>query len=173
MNNEKKVNVVDFSELKPGGKKYSFSLVLRFVTILFSLFAFVMSIYMIFFRINANTSMFNKIVPFIILFLAVTSLMKNLFSVNSVIIKQDSIRFCYLGMKSRTILWAEFRGMSYQDSKPRAIVIEFFRDNKIQKFIFPIGFPHMLEIVNSIAVKCPDINYDAFLKNVVILPEKK
>jgi hypothetical protein len=46
-------------------------------------------------------------------------------------------------------------------------------NEELKVFLFPISFPNMLEIVNSMAEMLPDIEYDDFMQNVIISDKEK
>ncbi|OQX70969.1 MAG: hypothetical protein B6D62_03080 [Candidatus Cloacimonas sp. 4484_275] len=153
---------------------YRFNAFIRWFTLIFAVAAIVYSVWLIFNRIEAESSKFVKIVPFIIIFFASNSLMRNLFSLNTIVFKEDAIIFRFLARKSVRIPWNSIRKMELEDARHKMIKISY-EDENGQKgiFRFTLSFPNMLEIINGIAEMCPQAEYDEFLKNVIIVKDEK
>jgi len=172
VSNDQKIKVIDFNTLGDMTKVYRFNQAVRWITISLGLVAFICSLYMIVFIVNAESSKFVKILPFIVLFFTSMSFIKHFFSINTITFRKDAIIFGYILRKSIKIYWHEIKKMEFVTKKSKVIRINYEWEGKKREFDLQISFPNMLEIVNSIAVKCPDIEYDEFLRNILIIPEK-
>jgi hypothetical protein len=166
-------DLIDINSRKGLPRSYRFNPFLRWFTFIFALAAIAYAIWMIWAKINASSPGFYKIVPFIILFLALNSLLKNLFSLNAVKIAQDQVVFSYWGRKSVKLKWENLERMEFSSGKQKQIVIKFHEDGVEKLFSFTINFPNMLEIVNSIAEMCPHLEFDDFMKNVIVSPAER
>ncbi len=71
------------------------------------------------------------------------------------------------------IPWTSITKISYSSGRLRAIRISYLVNEEQKVFLFPISFPNMLEIVNSMAELLPDIEYDDFMQNVIISDKEK
>ncbi|RLD58281.1 MAG: hypothetical protein DRJ01_12780 [Bacteroidetes bacterium] len=167
------INLININKRKGFPRVYRFNFFLRWFTLTFGTAAVIYSIWLILFKTYTDTSNFKKFIPFIILFFAANSVMKNLFSLNSILFTEGFIKFRYLARKSVSIRWDTLKKMIMNKSRQKSIKL-FYVENGIEKsFIFTISFPNMLEIVNSIAEMCPHIEFDEFMKNVVVSDMEK
>jgi hypothetical protein len=161
-------NLIDINKRKGLPRTYRFNQFVRWFTLILGCFAFLYSIWYIFTGIQANMTFLKKMIPFLIMFFTLNSVLKNLFSINSIRFTKEKIKFCYLARKNVAIRWDSIRKMSYSAARPRAIKIVYQQNGETKEFLFPISFPNMLEIVNSMAELVSDVQYDDFLENVLI-----
>jgi hypothetical protein len=166
-------NLVDINKRKGLPRTYRFNQFARWFTLLLGSFALVYSIWFIFNKIEADTRFIQKLIPFLILFFTLNSVMKNLLSINSIRFQEDSIIFRFLARKNVMIPWTSITKISYSSGRLRAIRISYKVNEELKVFLFPISFPNMLEIVNSMAEMLPDIEYDDFMQNVIISDKEK
>lgn len=158
----------NINERKGFPRTYRFNQFIRWFTLILGLFACVYSLWLIFFKIESESSTFFKIVPFIIMFFAFNSILKNLFSLNTIIFKENKGIFKFIARKSVTIPWVNITKMNFQESRQRLIKVYYEQDGEKKIFNLTLAFPNMLEILNSIAELNPDIEYDKFMKNIII-----
>lgn len=149
-------------------QKFRMNPFVRWFTFLFGIFAIAYAIWIIFNKITADSSTFYKIVPFIILFLALNSVMKNLISLNSVKFTKDKLIFGFLGKKAVKIDWDKIKKLQVHPSKNRYATLIYEEDGQEKEFHFTIAFPQILEILNGIGEMAPDIELDDFMKKVII-----
>ena len=167
-------NLIDINEKKGFPRTYRFNQFIRWFVIFLSLFAITYSIFYIFTEIDAESSTFRKIVPFVIIFFAANSLFRNLFSLNSIRFTRSGIEFCYIASKSIPIIhWENIRKLALHPGKVRAIKLTYHINEQQKELIFTMTFPNMLEIINSIAEMCPHLEYDEFMKNVTLTEEER
>ncbi|MDO9576655.1 MAG: hypothetical protein Q7J16_02090 [Candidatus Cloacimonadales bacterium] len=166
-------NLIEINQKKGLPRKYIFNQFIRWFTLIFGMLAVVYSGWLIFAKISTDSSTFQKFVPFAILFLALNSVMKNLFSLNKIVFRQENISFRYLGRNSFTVAWNDLRKIEFADDKRKLIRLKYQSEDLEKMFDFPMSFPNMLEIINSIAEMCPDLEYDEFIGNVVVTPKEK
>ncbi len=166
-------NIVDINKRKGFPRIYRFNQFLRWFVILFALAAIAYSVWIIFCMINANSSKFHKIVPFVIIFLAGNSLMRNLFNVNSILFSEEKVVFRYLARKSVKINWNSLKKMELNKSRTRAVKLLYQEEENEKSFIFILSFPNILEILNSIAEMCPQLEFDEFMERVIISDKEK
>lgn len=167
------MDLIDINKKKGFPRSYNFNQFIRWFTLLLGIFAFVYSFYYIFTAINPNTSNIKKAIPFIILFLSINSLLKNLFSLNKITFEENRVIFKFIVRKSIPIYWEEITGMSFAEGRRKFIKIHYQRDGEKKVFDMSLSFPNMVEIVNSIAELCNDIEYDDFLQKVIISEQEK
>ena len=166
-------NLLDINKRKGIPRVYRFNQFLRWFVIIFAFAAIAYSVWVIFNMLNADSSKFHKIVPFVIIFLAGNSLMRNLFSVNSILFTEEKVVFRYLARKSVKIYWNSLKKMELNKSKQRAVKLLYQEDEDEKSFIFILSFPNILEILNSIAEMCPHLEFDEFMEKVIISDKEK
>ncbi len=166
-------NLIDINKKRGLPRVYRFNQFIRWFTLFFGIAAIAYAIWMIFARIDADSSKFFKFVPFAIMFLALNSVLKNLLSLNSINFTMDRVIFSYIARKSVVIPWTSLKRMELNDSKRKWIRLRFEDNDSEKTFEFTMSFPNMLEIVNSIAEMCPQMEYDEFLEKVIIFPQDK
>ncbi|MDY6914772.1 MAG: hypothetical protein SVM86_00440 [Candidatus Cloacimonadota bacterium] len=149
-------------------QKYKMSPFVRWFTFIFGIFAMVYAIWIIFNKINAEASLFYKIIPFVILFLALNSVIKNLISLNSVKFTKDKLIFGFLGKKAIKINWQDIKKLQAHSNKNRYATLTYEENGEEKKVHFTIAFPHILEILNGIGEMAPDIKLDDFMKKVIM-----
>ncbi len=150
-------------------RTYRFNPLIRWTTMFFAALAFGYAVWVLMSgRITANTGMFFKVVPFLIMFLAINSLLKNLLSLDRIRFEPQRLRFRFIARKSVNIAWSELRGMKFMEGRMRLIRLQYERDGQMRQYDFSINFPNMLEIVNAIFELAPHIEVDEFLGNVLV-----
>jgi len=169
----KNSSLIDINKKKGLPRKYQFNRFIRWTTLILAFTAVSYAFWVIFSKLDADSPKFFKLVPFIIIFLAANSIMRNLFSLNAIIFTEEKIIFKFLARKSVAINWESIFKITFGSRKQRVIYI-FYRENEIEKkFIMQLSFPNMLEIINSIAEMCEDVEYDEFLESVLVTESKK
>ena len=166
-------NLIDINSRKGLPRSYTFNQFIRWFTLVFGLLALSYSAWLIFSKISADSTNFQKFIPFAILFLALNSVLKNLFSLNVIVFRLDDISFRYLGRKSFRVRWQDIKRLEFPNNKHRLIRLKYLQSGTEKFFDFPMAFPNMLEIINGIAEMCPHLEYDEFIGNVVVSPQEK
>lgn len=164
----KDINLVDINKTKGFPRKYKFNSFARWFTLLMGLLAVFYAFVVIFTKLTPDANSFHKALPFIILFLAATSIMKNLFSLNSVKFEEDGVTFNYLGKKAVKLEWHKIERMYLEDARRRAVKVTYATEHADRSVEFTLGFPNILEIINAIAEMCPEMELDEFMDKVVI-----
>ena len=167
--------LININDRKGFPRTYKFNQFIRLFTMLMGLFAFGYAFWygVLSGNISPDERLWYKLVPFIIMFLALNSLLRNIFSLNKILFEDNQITFKYMGRKNIVIKWEEIQKMEYFVKRRKAIIITFLRDNQPKQFYFAASFPSLLEIINSIVEKVPEIELDDFLKSAVITKEEK
>jgi hypothetical protein len=154
-------------------RDYRFNPALRRLSLFGSIFAFFFCMWFAFFRVNLDFPILLRILPFAVMFVAVQSFISNVTSLDRIRFEQKGIVFHYIMRKPVYILWEWFRRMEFSTQGFRAIKITYESSQGIQEYRMTITFNHVLEIVNSIAEMCPQLEYDSFMKNVVVNEQAK
>ena len=170
---KKKENLIDINKRKGFPRVYRFNRLLRWFVVVFSLAAIAYSVLIIITLVNSDSSKFQKIVPFVIIFLAGNSLMRNLFSVNSILFTEEKVVFRYIAKKSVKIYWNSLMKMELNQSRIRAVKFIYQKEGEEKTFVFILSFPKILEILNSIAEMCPQLEFDDFMEKVIISDKEK
>ncbi len=164
---------LDINKTKGLPRTYKFNQFIRWFTLILAALAIVYSIWIIFNKVDSNSSKFAQFVPFAIMFLALNSFLKNLFSLNKIKLTQEMISFQYLGKKNINIKWDSLTKLELNDDKRRMIRLRYSVDGKEQSLEYTLSFPKPLEIANSIAEMAPQIEFDEFMAAVVITDKEK
>lgn len=165
--------LIDINQLKGLPRKYKFKQFIRWFTLFLGTAAIIYSLWVIFAKLNVDSPKFIKFAPFAILFFALNSVMKNLFSLNTIIFTKSAVSFHFLARKKTEISWSNLKKMEFSNDKRRHIILKYLENNLEKQFSFSIAFPNLLEIVNAINEMCPQLEYDDFLKQVVISDDEK
>jgi len=165
--------LIGINQKKGFPRAYKFNRFVRWFTLLLGLSVIIWAIFLIFVKIGSETKFFFKLAPFLIIFFAANSVMRNLFSLNTILFKKDKIVFRFIGRKSTSIYWSSLKKMELDDGKHKMIILTYLEDRVEKKFSFTLSFPNMMEIVNSIAEMCPELIFDEFMKNVVISDKER
>ena len=165
--------LIEINKTKGLPRKYKFNQFTRWFTLILGTAAVIYSIWLVFDKIEADASTFHKIAPFVIMFLALNSVLKNLFTLNVIIFWEEGISFHYLGKKKVFLNWKDLKKMEFSDDKRRLVILKYNVAGEEKKFSFSINFPNMLEIINSIAEMCPDLQFDDFMEKIVISPRER
>lgn len=166
-------SIIDINKRKGFPRVYRFNQFIRWFTLSFGTLAIIYSFWLIFTKVNADSSKFQQFVPFAIMFLALNSVFRNLFSLNSIRFQKNAIAFRYLLRKSVRIPWVDILKIELNDSKRKMIRLLYTNNGEEKNFEFTINFPNMLEIVNSIAEMCPQMEFDEFMEKVIISDKEK
>lgn len=162
-----------FDDLYNLPKKYVFPRFSRYFTLSMGILIIFYVIYLIFFRLTADSSAFAKIVPFIIAYLALDSVSRNLFNLNKVLITDQGICFKFIAKKTVFIPWLRMTKMDMYKGKAKAFVITYTANSEEKKFQLTMQFPNMIEIVNLIAYQAPHIEFDQFTKSIIVAAPKQ
>ena len=164
---------LEINKTKGLPRTYKFNQFIRWFTLIFALLAIAYSVWLIFNKVDSDSSKFTQFVPFAIMFLALNSFLKNLFSLNKIKLTTQFISFRYLGKKSVNISWESLVKMELNEDKRRMIRLKYTVDNEERSLEYTLSFPKPLEIANSIAEMAPQIEFDEFMAAVVITDKEK
>ncbi|MCB5251229.1 MAG: hypothetical protein RBS16_04155 [Candidatus Cloacimonadales bacterium] len=162
-----------FDELYQLPKSVSFPKLSRYFALIMGILLIIYSIFVIFTKLNENTSTFMKIVPFFIAFLALDSITRNLFSLNKITINEQELKLTFLAKKSVTIPWLRMTKMEIYKGKAKGFNIFYIENGQEKKYFLTMQFPKMIEIINLIVFLAPHVEYDEFVKSLAILPKSK
>jgi ABC-type multidrug transport system fused ATPase/permease subunit len=165
---------LNINERKKLPRSYWFNPFIRWFTILFSVFAVVYGVWMIFNGVYSDSPTIKKVLPFLIIFFASNSLLRNLFTLNRVLFAQQYLRLDYLLRKSVVIKWQNFRSIRMQTPRHKILRITYTDDEgRERSHEFSLAFPHILEILNAMIELCPQVELDDFMESIVIADRKK
>jgi len=140
---------------------------------LIAAFALIYSVWFIFSYINADTKLLFKILPVIIAIISAQTLIRNLLSLQKIVLDTDRIQFIYMLRKPFSIYYHQIKKMEMIEVRPRAVKIIFEgAPDQYKAFIMHVGFPHMVEILNGIVEMTRNIELDEFLSATLIDPRK-
>lgn len=150
-------------------RSYWFNQPIRWFTIAFALFAIVYAGWLIFTKIEADASTFTKVVPFIIIFFAVNSLLRNFLTLNRIYFSKDYLRLEYLLRKKVEIKWESIISIKLLSARQKLLTISYSDDKDEAKTQdLTMAFPKMLEILNAMLELCPQAELDDFMQGVIV-----
>jgi len=143
------------------GKTRIFSLVVSVIMIAYSL-------YYITTQITSHSAMYRKILPFIILFLALETLLKNLLSIKRITLTAKTLEFSYLVQKKIIIAWETLLSIEKYHGRGRYFLIKYQKNGETQKFFLPMLYKDIISILNFIKLLAPHIATDEFISSLII-----
>ncbi len=149
-------------------RSYWFNQFIRWFTIIFSILAITYALWIIFTKINTDSTSFAKIVPFLIIFFALNSLFRNVFSLNRLMFRQEALEFHYLLRKTTIIAWNDFISIKMVRARQRVLDIKYQKSEGEAIQELTLAFPKMLEILNAIIEMTPQVKLDDFMESIVI-----
>lgn len=152
---------------------FKFPSFLRIFSIIFAILALVWSVYYIIFEINEATQLFKKISPFIVIFLVVNVLYKNLFGVNSIHIHEKYLQIKFILRKNICINWNIIKKLEFSIKLHKLIILTYNENDNEKRVIIPRGIRDIISALNLIAERSPNLELDDFMKTVVTKSSKK
>ena len=140
---------------------------LRIFTIIIAILALVWSINYIIFEINPATPWFKKLSPFIVIFLVINVLYKNLFGINSIHIHEKYLQLKFILRKNICINWDLLKKLEFSVKLHKSIILYYNDNNKEKQIIIPRGIREIIPALNLIAKKAPNLELDDFMKTVI------
>jgi len=166
-------SLIDINRRKGLPRTYRFNQLIRWFTLFLGLFAIVYALWVIFNKIDGDSSRIIKFAPILILLLAVNSVIRNLFTLNSMKFYQDKISFRYIGKLPVEIKWEDFVSMRLSAGKRKSVQLIYNSNGQERDFRFFLSFPHILEVINSIAELAPQMELDDFMKSIVVSEKER
>jgi len=166
-------SLVDINKRKGFPRTYRFNQFIRWFTMLLGVFAVAYAVWVILYKVDGDSNNLIKFVPIVIMMLAVNSVIRNLFTLNALKFYEDKISFRYIGKKSVTVAWKEFTKMILTEGKRKAVCLVYIENGEEKDFRFFLSFPHILEVINSIAEMAPQIELDDFMQSIVISEKER
>lgn len=154
---------------------FKFPSFIRIFSIIFAILALVWSVYYIIFEINEATQLFKKISPFIVTFLVIHVLYKNLFGVNSIHIypDQSGLQFKFLLKRAIRIDWAALKKLEFGVKRHNVISLTYEENGADKQIIIPRGIREIISALNLIAKRAPNLELDDFMKTVITKSSKE
>lgn len=152
---------------------YRYNVVSRTVMLLFASFITVYTIYFLITRVTADTPLFFKILPMIILYIALDSVFRHVTSLNQVIFTAECLWLRFILKPSIPIPWDEIESMQLRKQITYYLHLGF-KDLKGRKRLIKVNaaYPKMLEIIYNIADLSPNVVMnDELVKMVTYLKE--
>ncbi len=134
-------------------------------------FAVTVLIYTLFFLVkvvNGNMPLFFKILPLIILFVSLDSILRQATSLNCVLFGADYIRFSYLAKRKLEIPYADIIQLDLEKRLTYYLHLRYQDANGAeQTFKTPASFPKILEIILNLADLSPQVKLNGMLTKAV------
>ena len=84
-------------------QRYSFNQFTRWFVLVLSILVIAYAIWVIIYKLDVESKPFFKIVPFIMIFLAVNTILRNILTINKIVLNEKNIQFKYIGKKTITV----------------------------------------------------------------------
>jgi hypothetical protein len=140
---------------------------IRTITILLAIFAFLWAVIYLLLGMPQEESAFAKIVPFIVLLLVLRVLYKNLFTVNSLQISDSDLIIKFLLRPAIKIPFKDIKKIEFGKGLGGAINITYSTNGREKMVKIPRGIQGIIEALNIIADKSPQVELDDFMKTVI------
>ncbi len=172
-----KNNLIDPAELinindKKGlPRTYKFSLATRLTILTFAILVCLYAVYYLFTKvaISPDATMIAKLIPIIIFFAGLNTIMQNLLNIHTLTLTKDSlIAKSLLGVK-REIPFEGITKISISKSKKRYVILSYIDSkNKKRQYNLMLVFKNMMEILNSIGELAINAKYDEFMSTIIV-----
>lgn len=146
---------------------YHYSLWMRLIMLIVAL---VICLYALFFFVrfvSSDTPIFFKVLPLIILFVALDSVFKQLTSLNRVTFYEDKICFGFLGKPKVVIPYDNISSIDLNKQISFSIILKYRDGDKEKIFKTSASFPKILEILLNLADFAPNAQLNQLLGKVV------
>jgi hypothetical protein len=163
---------IDINKTRGLPRTYRFNPFVRWFTIFLASFCILYAGWFIFAKVASDTTTWIKVFPFVIIFFAANSLMRNLFSINAITFTQQDVSFRFIARKRVTIPWEAMRTFVLANARQRQLKIGYEINGEAKDFPFSIAFPRILEVVNAIYELAPQVELDEYMSRVIINKEE-
>jgi len=164
---------LNINERKGFPRSYWFNRFIRWFTIIFSFLAIIYAVWLNFNKVHTDSSNFTKLVPFLIIFFALNSLLRNLFTLNRLIFRQGGVEFAYLLKRNVYIPWKDFVSIKLTKARQKILDVHYRgSDGELKLQGLTLAFPNMLEILNGIIEMVPQAVLDDFVGSIAVAKEE-
>lgn len=139
---------------------------IRIITIIFALLAMIWAVYYITSGISPTDRWFKKLSPFIVIFLVVNVLHKNLFGVNSIHIHEKYLQVKFILRKNICINWNLIKRLEFSIKLHKSIILTYEENDEKKRVIIPRGIREIISALNLIAERTPNLELDDFMKTI-------
>jgi len=148
--------------------KYSVKTVNRILGIIFQAFILFCCLLILFTSLNKSTSIWLKIIPLVVLFVALDNLLRHLTTLNSLVFTPDYICLKYLLLPSVRVPYDSISKLELRKEITYNVYITF-TDNKGKTRVLkcPASFPRMIEILYNISELAPQAQMNEELAKMV------
>ena len=141
---------------------------IRIFAIIFVLLGLSWTIHsIIIFDIVQSERWFQKIAPFIILLLGINVLHKNLFTLNSIYIKESHLEFKFILKKTIKVDYTALKKLEFGVKRRNAISLTYEENGGDKQITIPRGIQDKITAFNMIVERSPNLQLDDFMKTVV------
>lgn len=146
---------------------YRYSQIMRFFWLFFALAVCGYSFYFIIKFVTATTPLFFKVLPLIILFVALDSAIKQLTALNRVTFYEDRVCLGFIAKPKVIIPYENVISIDLAKQITFSIIIKYKEGNKEKIFKTSASFPKILEILLNLADFSPNAQLNDLLGKVV------
>lgn len=147
---------------------YRFHPLIRWVMILFTGAIVGYTVYFLARWVNAETPLFFKITPLVILYIGLDSLFRHLTSLNQVIFTPECLWLRFVLKRSIPIPWENLVGLQLQKRITYYLYVTYKDLNgRDRVYKTPASFPKMTEILYNLADLAPQVKMNQELENMI------
>jgi len=140
---------------------YRYNPWIRYPMLLISSSVIVYTVYFLVLQINQNTPLLMKIIPFIILYVALDSILRHIASLNSVTFTPDMLILGFLAKRSIRIPYD--RIIRFEIMRKITLYLILFyadEDGRERTFRTNLSFPNMIKVLMGIEDMAPQLQID-------------
>ncbi len=131
---------------------YRYNQGFRWFMIFLSFLMIVYSVYFMTLFVTSDTPAFYKMMPLIICFVGLDSILRKITSLNSITFSHDGIRFGYIAKRSTFITYEDIQSLELLRKVTYYMQIAYRdKDGKVRQIKTPASFPHVLEVIFNVA----------------------
>ena len=150
-------------------EKFRFNPFLRFFTLFIGLIVIAYCVYIILVAnpVAENISKIKMILPYLVIVLALNSVFRNFFTLNSIILDDSEIIFKKLAFGSCKMKIADIKQIKFMDKRMKLLQVTYLIGEDLKKYSFNLGFPAVLTALSKLKERNPKIEFVGDLDKMV------
>jgi hypothetical protein len=134
-------------------------------------FAVIVLVYTLFFLVkvvNGNMPMFFKLLPLVILFISLDSILRQITSLNCVLFSNDTVSFSFLAKRKLEVPYESITKLELNKRITYFLRVVYIDASGLERtFQTPASFPKILEIILTLANLSPNVKLNGVLSKAV------
>jgi hypothetical protein len=141
---------------------------MRVITVFLTLVIMAYVIYYITTQVYDDTRLIFKILPFVILFVLLEPIYKNLFTPYKISLTEEALVFTYLAKKRLIINWADLKKIEKYKGRGKFFLLHYTDNGIDKKFYMSMVFKDILHILTFIKIIAPHIETDDYVSSLLL-----